>query len=676
MNLPPFLLAAAILFWGWQSEQLWLALPVAAAFEAAHLPLLRRLRCAVSFMTLSRISNLCALLFVAMAIYFAFTEDATRGVLTTIKWNPLIILPLFLAIAYSGQPTVALSIISSSMRNRAKLNPASSPQADLGYPYLGLWLLAAGTSNQPGPGFYLGLLPICGWVLWRIRPPGRPAWLWGGLLLTAAIGGALVNQGLYHLQGTIEQAAMNWLAGDGDDDPARTETSLGHIGQLKLSAAVALQVTTGKVLTQPLLLKTASYNIYLAPSWLVGGGTVFQKIPPQPHHANAWRLTHTTMGDDEGGNDNSAMHSAQLDIAAVATRQNPLLALPPGATLLQAPQIAGLDRNRMGTILAELPGGHYQYRISYASAAIDHSPATPQDLTLPHQELALLQALAQSLHLPGQPAQRVLPIIKAYFANHFTYSTYRGGAAPGSSALADFLTRDRRGHCEHFATASVLLLRTAGIPARYAVGYSVQEPSRFGSGYVVRQRHAHAWAQAYVDGAWQDFDTTPASWGRLERDTASMWEPLTDAWAWASFRVHGWQVGRNAMLLGGLAVLLPILLLRWLRPTLMGQTATLRRLLQKIKNTRIASRPGAAQPDSAFYRIEQLLAQRGHPRAANEPLTHWLARITPHLGVDASTALAEVIHWHYRWRFGPLPDDARQDLQNACQDWLTRFGQD
>jgi hypothetical protein len=51
------------------------------------------------------------------------------------------------------------------------------------------------------------------------------------------------------------------------------------------------------------------------------------------------------------------------------------------------------------------------------------------------------------------------------------------------------------------------LLREAGLPARYAVGYSVQEKT--GKGFIVRDRHAHAWCLVHLDGVWQDFDTTP-----------------------------------------------------------------------------------------------------------------------------------------------------------------------
>ena len=77
------------------------------------------------------------------------------------------------------------------------------------------------------------------------------------------------------------------------------------------------------------------------------------------------------------------------------------------------------------------------------------------------------------------------------------------------SALSHFLLQSRAGHCEYFATATVLLLRAAGIPARYCRGYAVQEFSKLENRFIVRDRHAHAWTLAYVDGIWTNFDTTP-----------------------------------------------------------------------------------------------------------------------------------------------------------------------
>src|SRR5262249_43284954 len=86
--------------------------------------------------------------------------------------------------------------------------------------------------------------------------------------------------------------------------------------------------------------------------------------------------------------------------------------------------------------------------------------------------------------------------------------------------------------CEYFATATTLLLRQDGIPARYAVGYAVHENSS-GRKYVVRQRDAHAWCLVWDEekGSWQDFDTTPASWLEAEGMRVSRFQGLSDAWA-------------------------------------------------------------------------------------------------------------------------------------------------
>jgi hypothetical protein len=84
--------------------------------------------------------------------------------------------------------------------------------------------------------------------------------------------------------------------------------------------------------------------------------------------------------------------------------------------------------------------------------------------------------------------------VQNFFSGKFTYSLWQGPdklATTNETSLTRFLLHSRSGHCEYFATATVLLLRELGIPARYAVGYAVHESSHHG--YVVRERDAHAW---------------------------------------------------------------------------------------------------------------------------------------------------------------------------------------
>jgi transglutaminase-like putative cysteine protease len=73
-----------------------------------------------------------------------------------------------------------------------------------------------------------------------------------------------------------------------------------------------------------------------------------------------------------------------------------------------------------------------------------------------------------------------------------------------------FMFEGRRGFCEHFASAFVLMLRAGEIPARVVTGYQGGTINPRGGYMIVRQSDAHAWAEALIDGEWQRFDPTAA----------------------------------------------------------------------------------------------------------------------------------------------------------------------
>ena len=81
-----------------------------------------------------------------------------------------------------------------------------------------------------------------------------------------------------------------------------------------------------------------------------------------------------------------------------------------------------------------------------------------------------------------------------------------------------FLFNARRGFCEHYAGAFVVLLRAAGIPARVVTGYQGGEINPNGGYMIVRQSDAHAWTEALLDGQWRRLDPTAAvAPSRVER---------------------------------------------------------------------------------------------------------------------------------------------------------------
>ncbi len=73
-----------------------------------------------------------------------------------------------------------------------------------------------------------------------------------------------------------------------------------------------------------------------------------------------------------------------------------------------------------------------------------------------------------------------------------------------------FLRSSDTGYCVHYATATVVLLRAAGIPARYVSGYLVS--AKAGVSVPVRMRQAHAWAECYINGyGWVVLESTPST---------------------------------------------------------------------------------------------------------------------------------------------------------------------
>ena len=89
--------------------------------------------------------------------------------------------------------------------------------------------------------------------------------------------------------------------------------------------------------------------------------------------------------------------------------------------------------------------------------------------------------------------------ITQYLRSNITYSSTVENPPSGQDALDWFLFDSKKGFCNYYATAEVVLLRSVGIPARMVVGFAqgeFEQPNL----YVVRERDAHAWPEVYFPG--------------------------------------------------------------------------------------------------------------------------------------------------------------------------------
>ncbi len=90
--------------------------------------------------------------------------------------------------------------------------------------------------------------------------------------------------------------------------------------------------------------------------------------------------------------------------------------------------------------------------------------------------------------------------------------------------VADFLFNTRAGHCEYFASAMVLMLRTRRVPARLVNGFQMGEYNKAADVYTVRQSDAHSWVEVYFPRhGWIAFDPTPPAGLSVYGDGVAAW---------------------------------------------------------------------------------------------------------------------------------------------------------
>jgi len=634
--IPPGLLGAALVFWGWQTGVLAVGVVMAALVESRHLV---RSRWDLARADFNRVSDLSAVLLVLIAIYQFVGTDAARAVLAILEWLPLTLFPLVICQLYSTAGAVDLSIFFWSLRRRANERPDEPGwPIDLTYPYVALALLSASAANVRTGAFFAGAVVLAGWALWSARPRRYPAAVWAATLAVAIGLGWAGHVGLAEAQRALERAAQSWLLDliRRDTDPFKSSTAIGEIGEVKLSSRILLRVESPDGARPPTLLREATYNVYNAPAWYAVDAP-FVSVQPEFDGAT-WKLG---PGVVERG---------RVMVSAYLRRGKGVLPAPSGSRQLDELLVVELARFGDGTADA---------------------PPRSLDLVIPRSEQAAVDRAAAQLGLAGQSPEQALVTVRAWFSSRFRYARFLGPRPRGVSPLADFFFRTRAGHCEYFATGTVMLLRAAGIPARYAIGYAVHEWSPLERRFIVRANDAHAWTLAWVRGAWREIDTTPGEWIAAERKTASFWTPLGDLWSWATYLFSRWRWSeRDDRLTGSIGwLLVPLIaLLAW----------RLYRRRRVVGGGAAAAPSGAAPPrrpgaDSAFYLVERRLAELAFPRAPGESLARWLARVESAPPPAVTTApLTALLTLHYRYRFDPAGLGAAElaELDNGARAWV------
>jgi hypothetical protein len=341
-----------------------------------------------------------------------------------------------------------------------------------------------------------------------------------------------------------------------------------------------------------------------------------------------------------------------------------VLQLPIGAKRAVRLDVAGLEKTELGTITVDEGPELLNYSIFYDKDVRYEPPPAEKDLLVPETEAVVLKKIISENSLKGDnPAQTVENVAK-YFSK-FSY-TLDLDSKGGESVLEDFLTRTKSGHCEYFATATALLFRVMGIPARYSTGYSVSEYSMLEDLFVARARDGHAWVTAWIDDKWVTIDNTPPQWRSLDREKKSIFEPIKDLFSWLRVKYEMFRRQKNETFNRALIILATILTL-----FMMVKIYLRKKIVSGRKNEDervLTYKPQGL--NSPFYDIFNKY-RTDIPKKDQESFRQWLERNKDRL--FEAQKLSEILRLHEELRFNPIVDgaDVSKKLTELCGEWFS-----
>lgn len=438
-----------------------------------------------------------------------------------------------------------------------------------------------------------------------------------------------------------------------------------------------------------------------APRPLYLQGRIFDRFDGTSWHTSRGHTVKHRLG---GGRYRFGGGEGGETVRQIVTVAQPLPPVIPAASVVKELNFPGsvFAVDAYGTLtLPRRLAAKTQYEVLSRLRDVDGHPATEEVddvgeayLQLPNEIDPRIATLAAKIAEGSKGGFAAATAMESYLRENYQYS-FETVPQENHIPLADFLFTTKRGHCEYFATAMTIMLRTQGIPARLATGYSATNYNPLTGYYEVRHIDSHAWTEAYLPPhGWVSFEPTafydlpePEERGgtalALNRYVQTLKRVATqaapqDSWTgWLAVLAEaltaiGQMLAHLASLLGDtLRNLTPYLLAGGTVLALLAWGAyRLRGPLRDRWGAEAVARANPGQVAWVCYReMESWFERRGYGRAAGETLdeyaqrlcslhpnqAEWVARITSVFtdqrygdrqpGADESASLRQAYAW-------------------------------
>jgi protein-glutamine gamma-glutamyltransferase len=295
--------------------------------------------------------------------------------------------------------------------------------------------------------------------------------------------------------------------------------TLGQIGELKRNDEIFMHVRIDRLSAMP---RTGLHWRGVALDQFTGKG---------------WKKSRIAARVEQKDSDTGLFKLGTTEDVRRLTEQTFIIEPADTPILFGAPRVLGVQ-GELPLLRVDSEGDlqtrpHDQERLAYR---VYSDTTEPADETLRADQLQYLAYSVRYLELPSNLNPQISALardviiksgartwydaaraIESFLRDKYGYSLEM--KAGGPDPLSDFLFNVKQGHCEYFATAMAVMLRTQGVATRVVNGFLPGEYNETAGAFTVRQSDAHSWVEVYFPqtNSWVTFDPTPSA-GRTSRE--------------------------------------------------------------------------------------------------------------------------------------------------------------
>ncbi|MCK4979556.1 MAG: transglutaminase domain-containing protein [Candidatus Delongbacteria bacterium] len=512
MKKYPLLISFALLYWGFNTENLIVAIIFMILLESHRIVKFRWNFTNNDFNMISVLSTLAS---IGYLVYYINSNREIGPFSSFLQFFPIILFPLIFFYLYSTSEFInAKRLFLLFVINKYSIVHPYTKKFQPDNIFFASLIL--GGSISPGiysfPMVILLILPIL--IFHRSRNYRLFTWVVSTLsvILIALVLQFSISNTFFFLKDVMTDLYIAYFLKYSDKS-----VSIGNIGSMKDDFRIELRAEVYGRIKPYYYLKDNVFNNYSNGKWQ----TISDKT-------NKFSQSYFEY-------DSTAVDSVRIFFFSAGRKT--YLKLPLGTGTISGISENKMQINTLGKISVKDPQHLIDYKtyIRKDSTINLFSEPDDNDLKINTSDNELISPIIDSLGLEDMTLKEVNYALSNFFTKKYRYSLGYIDQQ-NKNKLKNFIN-EKEGHCELFATLSCLIFRQLGYPSRYITGYLLSEYNEFEELHVARKKDRHAWI--YVndnDGNWYEFDTTPPDIS-LNRSDNGLFGNIYDLFSYTYYKI-------------------------------------------------------------------------------------------------------------------------------------------